>query len=256
MTVCVATAGLMLAMSIITAQPASDQGPGIGSTGLDSKQSEELTFPPLEEDPDLYVFSIPRLQGQIIPINQRNYYQTLGTCQGCTIKSDGCLLVSLTMAFRFLGIKVMIPERHSSTGEARFGMNPDILNDWFLWKNTYSYNSTSCPGRCLVDWHPLPGNIKTSTRRTNRGEYLTSNTKQNIDYALEHNYPVIAGVHWGDYCPGNPTKSEDCHFVLITGKWRDTYRIIDPAGGIKTTLNNGAFGPYTIDHYRYLKPHP
>ncbi len=240
-------------MSIITAEPAFDQAQGIGTTALDSEQSGSPTYTQPEEELDSNVLFAPKLQGWIAPINQKDYYQTLGTCWGCTIKSDGCLLVSLTMALRFWGVKVMVPERHSSTGEPRFGMTPEILNDWFLWKNTYSYNSTGCPGRCLVDWYPLPGNIKVSSRRTNRGEYLTSNTKRNIDYALSRNYPVIAGVHWGNYCHGNPAETEDCHFVLITGKWGDTYRIIDPAGGIKTTLDNGTFGRYIIDHYRYLK---
>lgn len=252
-TVCIGITGLLLAISITTAEPFFDKGSDEGTHLHQDQEFKAVDSEKWDQKLDSRIIPFPRLRGTVPVMDQADYRQTLGTCFGCTIESDGCLLVSLTMALKFLGVHVVVPAEYSSTRRAKFGMSPEILDDWFSWQGTYSYNSTGCPGRCLVDWYPLPGNVQASRRMANRGEYLTLNTKRMIDWALNRNYPVIAGVHWGARCHKSSRKTEDCHFVLITGKLGTTYQIIDPAGGIKTTLNNGTFGSYIIDHYRYLK---
>lgn len=252
-TICFAVTGLLLAVSADLPPMYSNNSQDISPSRFQEEEPEKLDYSKPKDGAELDLIPYPRLEGEIPILDQTNYHQALGTCRGCTIQTDGCLLVSLAMALQFMEVKIIIPADHSSAGSARFGMSPEVLNDWFTWRGTYSYNPNGCPGRCLVDWYPLPGHVVASRRMTNRGEYLNPGTKKLIDYALSRNYPVIAGVHWNSHCPGNLKKTEDCHFVLITGRLGNTYQIIDPAGGIKTTLNKGAFGPYIIDHWRYLK---
>ena len=77
-----------------------------------------------------------------------------------------------------------------------------------------------------------------------------------IDHALRQGYPVIAGVHWGAFCNGGSSQSEDCHWVILTGKRDDTYTIVDPFNpdptspyGVRTTLDAGVRGSYIIDRF-------
>ena len=183
-----------------------------------------------------------------IPIfDQTKYAQRLGTCNGCTIKSDGCVVTSLAMALSYYGITVTVPAEQSSTGAARTGMDPAILDDWFTWKGGYSTNTKKCPGKCLMNWQILPGDVTVSDRQYNpKTDGISQETYRFIDSALSGGNLVIAGVHWD-------SKPEDSHFVLITGRAGNTYEIIDPYGGRETTLKKGTLGSYIIDHYRSIR---
>lgn len=186
-----------------------------------------------------------------IPLfNQRDYNQTLGTCNGCTIASDGCAVTSLVMVSKFLNIQnIKVPSDSSSTGTERIGLDPEILDDWLTWKDGYDYNATTCPGLCLMKWSILPMGLTASPRQYNSSTTgISPETYEYIDKALANRNPVIAGVHWSN-------QPEDSHFVVITSRIGNTYNINDPWDGEATTLDNGVLGRstnshYIIDHYR------
>ena len=97
-----------------------------------------------------------------------------------------------------------------------------------------------------MKWTVFPPCVTASTRQYNPSTTgISPQTYRYIDNALANDDPVIAEVHWA----GKPV---DSHFVVITGRNGDTYNIIDPWGGVATTLENGALGHYIIDHYRWF----
>jgi hypothetical protein len=84
-----------------------------------------------------------------------------------------------------------------------------------------------------------------------------------IDHALRQGRPVIAGVHWGAFCHGNTDQTEDCHWVVLTGKAGESYSIVDPYNadssspyGIRTTLDAGVHGAYIIDRFVIVERDP
>ncbi|MDW7733236.1 MAG: hypothetical protein SCH66_12520 [Methanolobus sp.] len=183
-----------------------------------------------------------------IPVfDQTKYSQKLGTCNGCTITSDGCVVTSLAMVFSYYGVAVTVPAEHSSTGNVRTGMDPAILDDWFTWKEGYDTNTGGCPGKCLMNWKILPGGLTVSDRQYNpKTDGISEETYNFIDSALASGNLVIAGVHWDN-------KKENSHFVVITRRVGNTYAIIDPMGGTETTLEKGVLGSYIIDYYRSIR---
>jgi hypothetical protein len=77
-----------------------------------------------------------------------------------------------------------------------------------------------------------------------------------IDHALREGHPVIAGVHWSGYCSGSSGQSEDCHWIVITGKKNGIYTIMDSYNpdsssphGVETTLDKGVHGNYIVDRF-------
>lgn len=179
-----------------------------------------------------------------IPVfDQTKYDRRLGTCKGCTLRSDGCVVTSLAMALAYYGVTVTVPPEHSSTGAELTGMDPEILNDWLTWKNGYNPTIKGCPGKCILNWQAIPGGITVSDLQQNNNN---KETYRFIDTALASGGLVIAGVHWDG-------KKEASHHVLITRRTGSTYTIIDPYGGRETTLEKGTLGSYVIDHYRSIR---
>jgi hypothetical protein len=77
-----------------------------------------------------------------------------------------------------------------------------------------------------------------------------------IDHALRQGNPIIAGVHWSSACRSGSSQTEDCHWVVLTGKVGATYTIVDPYNadttsptGLRTTLDKGSRGNYVIDRF-------
>ncbi|HDL86688.1 MAG TPA: hypothetical protein ENH11_10270, partial [Candidatus Acetothermia bacterium] len=177
-----------------------------------------------------------------------------GGCQD-SIDSDGCLITAFAMVLDYYNVSFSIPRESSCTDTTRTGMDPGILNDWLKTHGGYG-KCGSDTGSCCLEWTHLPPQISITQYVNHSKHGLDSTAEWTIDRSLAQGYPVISGVHWGSHCHGSTTQTEDCHWVVITGKRGATYTIIDPynrdktdPSGVRTTLDHGTFGSYTIDRY-------
>lgn len=56
-------------------------------------------------------------------LNQLDYPAKLGTCEGCTIASDGCAVTFRSMVLQFLQFPPLsVPAAHSQTGHTQEGL--------------------------------------------------------------------------------------------------------------------------------------
>ena len=181
----------------------------------------------------------------------------LGTI-GCPdqICTTGCLVTAFSSVLAYYEIEVTVPARSSCTGEARTGMDPGIFNDWLREIGGYGRCAQDLVGNCCLIWAQLPVELEITTH-INRSEVgLNPVAAVVIDHALRQDYLVVAGVHWGAVCNGGSGQTEDCHWVILTGKRDGTYTIIDPFNpdpaspyGVRTTLDAGVHGSYIIDRF-------
>ena len=186
----------------------------------------------------------------------------LGT-DGCPddIYGTGCLITAFASVLAYYDVELSVSAAFSCTGTSRAGMNPGIFNDWLRETGGYGHCAQDPAGNCCLIWERLPAAIETTTH-VNRSEVgLNPVSAVVLDHALRQGYPVIAGVHYGASCGGGTSPSEDCHWVVITGKRDDTYTIIDPFNrdstspyGIRTTLGAGVHGRYIIDRFVVVEP--
>ncbi len=188
----------------------------------------------------------------------------LGTI-GCPdhIYTTGCLVTAFSSVLAYYDIDVTVPARSSCTGAARTGMDPGIFNDWLREIGGYGRCAQDPVGNCCLIWTQLPAALEITTH-VNRSEVgLNPVAAVVIDHALRQGYPVVAGVHWGASCNGGSGQTEDCHWVILTGKIDDTYTIIDPFNpdpaspyGVRTTLDAGVHGRYIIDRFVVVEAPP
>lgn len=182
---------------------------------------------------------------------------TLGT-GGCPdrIRATGCLITAFAAVLSYDEIVLTIPAAHSSTGSAERGMDPRILNDWLRARRGYGQCSQDPLGSCCLEWSDLPKGVALSfhTNRSNVG--LNPVAAVIIDHALRQGNPIVAGVHWNLACRSGSSQTEDCHWVVLTGKVGATYTIVDPYNpdttsptGLRTTLDKGSRGNYVIDRF-------
>jgi len=135
-------------------------------------------------------------------------------------------------------------------------MDPGIFNDWLREVGGYGRCAQDPVGNCCLIWDQLPAELEITTH-VNRSEVgLNPVASVVIDHALRQGHPVVAGVHWGAFCNEGSSQTEDCHWVILTGKHDDTYTIIDPFNhdsasryGVRTTLDAGVHGAYIIDRF-------
>jgi hypothetical protein len=192
----------------------------------------------------------------------RNSAGYWGSCPmgtgGCPdrIATAGCLITAFAMVLDYYGVDLSVPAGSSCTGTAQYGMDPGILNDWLRTHGGYGRCSTDPSGSCCLEWTALPSQVQISMRENTRSTGLDATAQRTIDQALAAGHPVICGVHWGSHCHGTTTQTEDCHWIVLTGRLGTTYSIIDPYNqdthdphGVTTTLDHGVFGAYTIDRY-------
>lgn len=185
-----------------------------------------------------------------------------GNCRmgsnGCPdrIATAGCLVTVFAMVLDYYGVELSVPASSSCTGRARTGMGPGILNDWLRTHGGYGHCSEDPVGDCCLEWTNLPLGILLSFYENRSRSGIDSVSGRIIDQALDAGYPVVAGVHWTDHCHGNTGKTEDCHWIVITGKTGRTYTIVDPynrdqesRAGVRTTLSQGVFGSYIVDRF-------
>jgi hypothetical protein len=188
----------------------------------------------------------------------------LGT-DGCPdqICTTGCLTTAFASVLAYYGVEVSVAAADSCTGHPRSGMDPGILNDWLRANAAYGRCARDPIGNCCLDWARLPGDVEL-TFHVNRSDVgLNPVASVVIDHALRQGRPVIAGVHWGAFCHGGTDQTEDCHWVVLTGKADESYSIVDPYNadssspyGIRTTLDAGVRGAYIIDRFVIVERDP
>jgi len=199
----------------------------------------------------------------------RDAFGNWGDCRmgtdGCldTVASAGCLIASFAMVLDYYGVQLAVPAASSFTGRPRSGMDPGILNDWLKIHRGYGRCAGEAFGSCCLEWANLPPQIALTTYENNSELGLDAVSQRIIDRALQAGHPVIAGVHWGSHCRGNIYQTEDCHWVVITGKLGITYAILDPynpattsSQGVATTLAEGVHGRYIVDRFVVVSPTP
>jgi len=181
----------------------------------------------------------------------------LGT-DGCPdrIWTTGCLTTAFASVLAYYEVKVSVAASNSCTGRARGGMDPGILNDWLRANAAYGHCAQDPIGNCCLDWGRLPGGVELAFHVNRSDVGLNPVASVVIDHALRQGRPVIAGVHWEAFCRGDSSQTEDCHWVILTGKTGEIYSIIDPYNadssspyGIRTTLDVGVHGAYIIDRF-------
>jgi len=188
----------------------------------------------------------------------------LGT-EGCPdqVCTTGCLTTAFASILAYYGVELSVACDDSCTDRARSGMDPGILNDWLRANGAYGRCVQDPAGNCCLVWGRLPVGVELTfhVNRSNIGMNPVASVV--LDHALRQGRPVVAGVHWGATCHGDTGQSEDCHWVVLTGKSGDTYSIIDPYNpdatspyGIRTTLDAGVHGAYVIDRFVIVEYSP
>ena len=177
--------------------------------------------------------------------------EQLGTCTGLTIGSAGCAVTSKAMIADFFAIQVDIPAEHSTTGQARSGMDPGILNNWYVWQGGFAQDPRN-GGACLI-WASDRGEVPHLhfLRRLYNADpdgAIDPDKIALIDVALADRRPVMATVH---------TLAIPQHFVVIAGHHGGYYQINDPWYGLHTTFQNGnpylSGGRYVIDYLWFFE---
>ena len=182
---------------------------------------------------------------------------SLGT-NGCPdrVSATGCLIAAFASVLGYYGVEVQVPAAASCTGRARSGMDPGLLNDWLRTHGGFGRCSQDPVGDCCLAWDRLPGDIELAFHSNRSDDGLNAVASVVIDHALREGHPIVAGVHWGAVCRGGSSQTEDCHWIVMTGKLGDTYTIVDPINpdasdphGVRTTLDAGTHGNYIVDRF-------
>jgi ABC-type bacteriocin/lantibiotic exporter with double-glycine peptidase domain len=84
-------------------------------------------------------------------------------------------------------------------------------------------------------WQKVPAAGGGTIKYVARYDYCSL---KRINQELDSGYPVIVKVH----------RRGNTHFVVLTGRSGPTYYINDPAGGVRTTLNEQYGNPGTVIH--------
>jgi len=181
----------------------------------------------------------PSLPAPMTSFNQR-YVDATGFWGDCTlgangcrdlISTHGCLVTCIAMVLDYYRISLFVPAHASCTGRAQLGMNPGLLNDWLGMNGGFGRCMQDPFGECCLEWSKLPEQVQLSFHANSMDVTIDRSSQQMIDTALKDGFPVVAGVHWDTHCRGNPEMTENCHWVVITGKSGGTYDIVDPRNG-------------------------
>jgi len=192
-----------------------------------------------------------------------------GNCQlgtsGCPdeVCTTGCLITAFSSVLAYYDIIVSVSAAYSCTGQARTGMDPGIFNDWLQQTGGYGQCAQDPAGNCCLIWGQLPDGLEITTHVNRSDVGLNPVSAVVIDHALRQGHLVVAGVHWGAFCNGSASQSEDCHWVILTGKQDGVYTIVDPYNpdpaspyGVRTTLDAGVHGSYIIDRFVVVTSSP
>jgi len=195
---------------------------------------------------------IPSLDVPLFAQNGQSWsHEQLGSCTGLTIGGQGCAVTSKAMIAAYFAITVTIPAAQSRTGRVRRGMDPGILNNWYTWQGGFAQDPTN-GGYCLI-WASDRGEVPhlhllNRLYNDNPYGYVDSDKTDLVDAALRDGRPVMAAIH---------TATVPRHFVVITGRQGDDYRVNDPWSGVKTTLRQGngrlGGGAYVVDYLWFFR---
>lgn len=169
-----------------------------------------------------------------------------------TMGESGCLVTAFASVLSYYGMNVSVSASQSSTGYERIGMDPGILNDWLRANRGFE--------GCNLVWQNVPEGITLVEYSNPDNTGLNPGSSIEIDLALRQGFPIIAGVHWGFSCRAGSAQTENCHWIVITGKIGGSYTIIDTINrdttsryGVLTTLDRGTKGAYIIDRFVVVK---
>ena len=178
--------------------------------------------------------------------NQKDHDKdTIGTCDGLTIKSSGCLITSLAMLYEYL-------EKYR-TVNGKTGNSPPMEDDWRTKKvngatrgyaaTTYTVDGAEKSGNCMAYLSTNPSGVSLQYHYNTAAGCIEYQAAVSIANSLNSGLPVVAGVHW-------ISGKEDQHWVLVTGADADGVFFNDPWGGAKNVRPaNGKLGSYTIDTF-------
>ena len=130
--------------------------------------------------------------------------QTLGTCTGCTVGSDGCAVTCVAMLMKTNGVNI----------------DPDGLNQYLKNSSGYDYNSSGCPGYCLIKWD-VP--VKYAGCNMTYSSLSTTFSLGTVKSEIDNGNPVILQTKVGS----------SLHFVVIkgyngSGASASDYVVVDP----------------------------
>jgi hypothetical protein len=178
--------------------------------------------------------------------NQKDWpSDTLGTCDGLTIKSSGCTVTALSMLYAYVG------KPRSVDGKS--GNKPPLEDGWRTviekghtrgYAGTdYSIDGKSKQGECLARWDKNPSGITLQYHYNTASGCVEYGAAVAIANSLNSGVPVLAGVHW-------ESGEEDQHWMLIIGSKNGNLLFNDPWGGARVEgLSKGSLGSYTIDTF-------
>ncbi len=178
--------------------------------------------------------------------NQKDWpADTLGTCDGLTIKSSGCTVTSLSMLYAYVGTPRSVGNKS--------GNKPPLEDEWRTEKEAghtrgyagtdYSIDGKSKQGECLARWDKNPSGITLQYHYNTASGCVEYGAAVAIANSLNSGVPVLAGVHW-------EAGEEDQHWMLIVGSRNGELLFNDPWGGAEVEgLAQGTLGSYTIDTF-------
>ena len=178
--------------------------------------------------------------------NQKDWpADTLGTCDGLTIKSSGCTVTSLSMLYAYVGAPRSV--------DGKSGNKPTLEDTWRTviekghtrgYAGTdYSIDGISKHGECLARWDKNPSGISLQYHYNTASGCVEYGAAVAIANSINSGVPVLAGVHW-------QSGEEDQHWMLIVGSRNGKVLFNDPWGGSEVEgLSQGTLGSYTIDTF-------
>lgn len=170
---------------------------------------------------------------------------TLGTCDGLSIATSGCLVTTLAMLYEYLGVERTVGEQK--------GNSPEIENLWRSQMNgghtigfagtNYTAGGVDKWGECLVIWAKNPPGVSLHGHYNPLANCIRYQEALAIAGSLNGAMPVAVGVHW---VPG----AENQHWVLAVGADANGLIINDPYGGLANArLDQNNLGNYVVDSF-------
>ena len=179
--------------------------------------------------------------------NQKDYpNDTLGTCDGLTIKSAGCLVTALSMLYEFLGVHRVVADQSANSPALEDEWRSQIQQDGHTRGYAYTeyiVGGVAKSGECLTMWDANPEGVAMQNHYNVSAQCVDYPAAVAIAASLNSGLPLVAGVHWVE-------GQEDQHWVLVVGADANGPIFVDPWGGLESLhLDDGALGSYTIDHF-------
>ncbi len=170
---------------------------------------------------------------------------TLGTCDGLSIATSGCLVTTLAMLYEYLGVERTVGDQK--------GNSPELENQWRSQLNgghtvgfagtNYTVGGVGKWGECLVIWSKNPPGVSLHGHYNPLANCIRYQEAVAIADSLNGAMPVVVGVHW-------VSGAENQHWVLAVGADANGLIINDPYGGLANArLDQNNLGDYVVDSF-------